>query len=416
MTEPVRRLVIIGAGLAGLRAAQAARSAGFDGELTVIGEEAEHPYTRPPLSKEMLAGERTPEECALPWAKVDAKWRLGLGAEALDRTFKHVLLADGERVPYDRAIIATGTRARPWPGAGADLPGVLTLRTIKDSLTLQEAMRRTDRLVIVGAGFIGCEVAATARTSGVEVTLVDIADHPMLPLGPQLGELCASIHREHGVDLRCDTGLEAIHGSGRLEAVELTDGSHIETDTLLVALGALPNTEWLSDSGLLNDAGIECDVTLTAVGDPDVLVAGDVAAHPHPIAGGVPIRIEHWTTASEHGQLAGANALLEPADRAPHTAAPYFWSDQYDVKIQAVGFAGLAERMEIIETTPDRDRFVAVGERDGRLVAAIAFNAARRLMFYRGAIEEAPAIDDLRAAVRADEKSLGEPDPVGGGR
>ena len=350
----IRRLVIVGASLAGLRAAQAARSAGFEGELILIGEESEHPYTRPPLSKDLLAGERTAEECALPWGKVDAEWRLGLGAESLDRESKTVLLADGEQIPYDRLIIATGTRARPWPGAGGDREGVHTLRTIADSLELRQAMTRSGRLVIVGAGFIGCEVAATARTAGVEVTLVDIAMQPMLPLGPELGAHCAAVHREHGVDLRCETGIAAIHGNGRLEAVELTDGARIDTDVLLVALGAMPNSEWLADSGLTLDPGVVCDVTLTALGDPDVLVAGDIASHPHPLAGGRAMRIEHWTTASEHGQLAGANVLLEPEERAVHTAAPYFWSDQYDIKIQAVGFAGAAERLTVLEAQPRR--------------------------------------------------------------
>jgi NADPH-dependent 2,4-dienoyl-CoA reductase/sulfur reductase-like enzyme len=377
----------------------------------LIGDEDGHPYTRPPLSKQLLAGEHSVEQCALPWSKLEAEWRLGVRAAGLHRASKTVLLADGDGVRYDRLVIATGARARPWPGPGGELDGVQTLRTIDDALALRVALGRSGNMVIAGAGFIGCEVAATARKLGLEVTVLDIAEHPMLPLGPELGSHCAEIHVERGVDVRCRTGIASVLGDRRVEAVELTDGTTIDTAVLLVALGALPNSEWLADSGLTLDPGVVCDATLTAVGDPDVLVAGDVASHPHPMARGR-VRIEHWTTASDHGLLAGVNALLDPDERKAYTAAPYFWSDQYDVKIQSVGFAAAAERMEIFEAAPDGERFVAVGADDGEVVAVIAFNAPRRLSWYRRQIESRPSIEALREMLSAEGETLGAPKPL----
>jgi 3-phenylpropionate/trans-cinnamate dioxygenase ferredoxin reductase component len=390
----VDRLVVVGASLAGLRAAQAARAAGFDGELVVVGDEPHLPYTRPPLSKELLAGVQTPDDCALKSQAVDADWRLGAPATGLDRAAKLVRLADGDAVPYDRLIVATGCRARSWPGAA--LPGMHTLRSVDDALRLKAAFAQRPTVAIIGAGFIGCEVAATARKQGLDVTVVDIAPHPMLPLGPELGELCAAIHRRHGVDLRLETGVAGVDG-GRLT---LTDGSRIGADVVVVALGAVPNTEWLGMPG-----GLACDATLTSLGDPDVLGAGDAISWPHPLAGGEPVRVEHWTTAAEHGQLAGRNALLAPQERTPHITPPYFWSDQYDVKIQAVGLPARADRLEILEQ--DGRRLVAAGAKDGRLIGVVAFNAAKRLGWYRRQLVNPPAFEELRATVAADPSALG---------
>ena len=392
----MRRLVVVGASLAGLRAAQGARAAGFDGDLVVVGDEPHRPYTRPPLSKELLAGVQTPDDCTFPSQAVDADWRLGAPATGLDRAAKLVHLADGDAVPYDRLIVATGCRARPWPGEPAD--GMHTLRSVDDALKLKAAFARRPKVAIIGAGFIGCEVAATARKQGLDVTMVDIAAHPMLPLGPQLGELCAAMHRRHGVDLRLQTGVASVDGG----MLSLTDGSRIDADVVVVALGAVPNTEWLRAPG-----GLACDATLTSLDDPDVLGAGDAISWPHPLAGGEPVRVEHWTTAAEQGQVAGRNALLEPGERAAHELPPYFWSDQYDVKIQAVGFPNRAERLEILESTPEGDRFVAAGARDGRLVGVVAFNAAKRLGWYRRQLPALPAFDEIAGAVAADEKALG---------
>ena len=224
------------------------------------------------------------------------------------------------------------------------------------------------------------------------MTLIDIAPTPMLPLGPELGEWCAALHRDHGVDLRLGTGVAALHGADRVEAVELTDGSRVAADLVVVGLGALPNTEWLAGSGLQCNPGLECDATLTAVGDPDVLGAGDIVSWPHPLADGDAIRIEHWTVAAEHGQLAGRNVVLPAHERKPYDQPPYFWSDQYDVKIQSLGLPGRADRLELLESTADGSRLVYGGEHDGRLVGVIAINAARRLGSYRMALADPPEL------------------------
>lgn len=405
----MKRLVVVGASLAGLRAAQAARKAGFDGELVMVGEERHLPYTRPPLSKELLAGEHTLERVQLPCDDVGAEWRVGVPATGLDRGRRRVGLADGDEVEYDRLILATGSRPRRWPGAGAELDGVHVLRDLDDALALRAAFDRRPRIAIVGAGFIGCEVAQTARKEGLAVTLIDIAPTPMLPLGPELGEWCAELHRGHGVDLRLGVGVARLVGAGRVEAVELADGERIPADVVVVGLGAAPNTEWLAGGGLTVDSGLACDASLTAVGDSDILGAGDIVRWPHPLADGEPIRIEHWTVAAEQGQLAGRNALLAPGERKPYVAPPYFWSDQYDVKIQSLGLPARAESVELLEATPDRSRLVYGGARDGRLVGIIAINAARRLGTYRMELEEPPAFDELRERVAVDGAALGVP-------
>ena len=405
----MRRLVIVGASLAGLRAAQAARKAGFDGELVMVGEERHLPYTRPPLSKELLAGEHTVDRVQLPCDELGIEWRLGVPAARLDRGRRQVVLADGGEVAYDRLIVATGSRPRRWPGPGAELDGVYVLRDLDDALALRNAFDDHPHVAIVGAGFIGCEVAQTARKEGLEVTLIDIAATPMLPLGPELGAWCAELHRDHGVDLRLGTGVAGLIGDGHVEAVELADGERVSADIVVVGLGAVPNTEWLADSGLHVDPGLQCDATLTAVGDPDILGAGDIVEWPHPLADDEAIRIEHWTVAAEQGQLAGRNALLEPAERKAYLAPPYFWSDQYEVKIQSLGLPGRAEAVELLESTPDRSRLVYGAERDGHLVGVIAINAARRLGSYRMALEDPPVFEELRARVAADPSALGAP-------
>ena len=408
----MRRLVVVGASLAGLRAAQAARKAGFDGELVMVGEERHLPYTRPPLSKELLAGEHTVDRVQLPCDDLGVEWRLGVPAVGLDRGRRRVILKDGDEVEYERLILATGSRPRRWPGPGAELEGVHTLRGVDDALALRAAFDNRPRVAIVGAGFIGCEVAQTARKEGLDVTLIDIAATPMLPLGPELGRWCAELHRDRGVDLRLGTGVAGLIGDGRVEAVELMDGELVEADLVIVGLGAMPNVEWLTGSGLAVASGLQCEASLTTTEDPDILGAGDIVAWPHPLADGAAIRIEHWTVAAEQGQLAGRNALIPADERKTYQTPPYFWSDQYDKKIQSIGFPGRAERLELIESTPDRTRLVYAGERDGRVVGVIAINAARRLGAYRMALENPPAFEELRAKVAGDPARMGAPSAV----
>jgi NADPH-dependent 2,4-dienoyl-CoA reductase/sulfur reductase-like enzyme len=278
------------------------------------------------------------------------------------------------------------------------------LRTLDDALALRTALTSgSPRLAIIGAGFIGCEVAATARKLGVDVTVLEAFHHPMPALGEMVGDRCAALHRAHGVDLRLGTAVEGFDGNGGVEAVRLADGTRVEADVVLVALGAIPSTDWLVESGLELQPGVVCDATLAARDAEDVFAAGDAAAWPHPMADGGTIRIEHWTNAAEQGAAAGRNML---GAGQPYAAVPYFWTDQYDVKIQSVGLPVRAERVEMLETTAEGDRWVAAGVRDGRMVAAIGWNAMRRLAFYRGRLADMPAIDDVRAAVAGDEKAL----------
>jgi 3-phenylpropionate/trans-cinnamate dioxygenase ferredoxin reductase component len=402
-------LVIVGASLAGMRAAQAARNADYEGELTLIGEEQHMPYTRPPLSKDLLAGIDDVGSCHFPADGLEVTWRLGERATALDSGARRVMLDGGEAVEYDQVVLATGCRARPWPGPGGELEGVYTLRHLDDALALQRALAGRPKLAIVGAGFIGCEVAASARKLGIDVTLVDIAPLPMPGLGEVIGERCVQMHREHGVDLRLGTGITALHGNatGHVEAIELGDGTRIDAQVVVVALGAIPNTEWLEGSRLTLEPGVLCDPTLQAVGAEDVFAAGDIAAWPHPLSPDVPIRIEHWTNAAEQGTLAGRNAVVDPAERREHTSVPMFWSDQYDVKIQAVGLPRLASKIHMAEAAPEGDRFVAIGEREGTVVAAYGWAAARRLPFYRKQVAEGARAGDVLAAAAADPKAFG---------
>jgi 3-phenylpropionate/trans-cinnamate dioxygenase ferredoxin reductase subunit len=402
-----RPIVVVGASLAGGRAAQAIRQAGHEGPVVVVGAEAHLPYTRPPLSKELLAGDHEPEQTALPSAGADVEWRLGTVATGLDPERREVVLDGGERLAYAKLLIATGARARPWPGDPVALEGLHVLRDLDDALALRTALEAGPRLAVVGAGFVGSEVAATARKRGLDVTLIDIASQPMTALGPEVGARVADLHRAHGVRLRLGAGVDGFEGNGRLEAVRLADGSRVEADAAVVALGAVPNTDWLAESGLELEPGVVCDATLAARGAEDVFCAGDAAAWPHPMADGALIRIEHWTNAAEQGAAAARNLLAEPGERTPYEAVPYFWSDQYDVKIQAVGLAGRAQRMHLLEATPEGDKCVLGGERDGRLVAVVGFNAARRLAFYRSRLAAMPPLDEVRDAIAADEKALG---------
>jgi len=410
----VRRppIVIAGAGLAALRAAKAIRAAGEEGEVVVLGAEERHPYTRPPLSKGVLEGTEAPESTDLGGASVDVTWRLGVRATRLDRATRQLVLAGGERLPYRRLLVATGCRPRPWTGPGADLDGVITLRTVDDSLALRERLLAGARLVTIGAGFIGCEVAATARALGVDVTMVDIAPQPLPALGPELGTWAAEHHRRHGVRMRLGVGVAGIEGTGQVAGVRLEDGTRVEADVAVVALGAVPDTDWLEGSGLALGPGVLCDATLTSLTDPDVLAAGDACTWPHPLTGGAPLRVEHWTNAVEQGRLAGQNLLRDPAERESHRTVPYVWSDQYGVRIQAAGLPAGAESARVLETGPDGRRLVLGCESAGRMRAAVAIAAPRRLVWYRQQIERGARMEDVAAAVQSDAGALGPPKEV----
>lgn len=378
----MRRIVIVGAGLAGLRAAQELRERGFDGELSIVGDELHLPYNRPPLSKQVLAGDMEPYECEFGRDDVDVSWILGRPAAGLDADRRVVRLADGAELPYDGLVVATGRRAREWP----DLPpmdGFHVLRGLDDAIRLREAVTSRPRVVIIGAGFIGCEVAATLRKRGLEeVTLVDVASHPMPVLGPVIGERAARLHTDQGVGLYCGTKVERFEGGDRVEAVHLTNGTRLPADLVLVALGSVANAEWLRDSDLeLRDGNVLCDERCFAVGHEDVVAAGDVATWPHPRADG-PIRVEHWTNAAEMGRRAAAN-LLDPATAQPYVPVPTFWSDQYDAKIKAVGLFGRSERVSILEEDPETGALVVEGHGADALAGAVTINRNKSFIAYK---------------------------------
>jgi NADPH-dependent 2,4-dienoyl-CoA reductase/sulfur reductase-like enzyme len=392
----MRKIAVVGASLAGLRAAETLRRRGFEGELTLIGEELHRPYNRPPLSKELLAGKVEPESTGFPCDALDAEWVLGRRADALDLERRVVTLDGGDELSFDGLVIATGSRAREWPG----LPGIEGfhyLRDLEDSLALGRAVAASPRVCIVGAGFIGCEVAATLRMQGLDVTVVDVAPHPMLPLGPEIGGRCRRMHEEHGVRFVFETTVEGFEGSDRVEGVRLASGERIEADLVLLALGAVPNVDWLAGSGLQLDPGVVCDEFSLAVGVDGVAAAGDVAQWPHPAGGGM-TRIEHWSNAAEQGIAAATNLLAAPGERKPYTPIPTFWTDQYDVKIQSVGFVRQATALDVVEDEPEERRLVAEATRDGELVAAITFNRAARIPKYRKALMEAAAAASAPAA------------------
>lgn len=367
------------------------------------------PYTRPPLTKEFLrARDQVVDDHLLP-AEPDATWLLGDRATVLDPVARRVTLSDHGELGYERLIIATGCRSRPWPGPGAELSGVHTIRSADDALALRDALVPGVRVAIVGAGFIGSEVAASVRVCGYDVALFDIADTPMTALGPDLGRRCADLQRSHGAELHMGAAIVALRGhGGRFHAIETADGTLHEADLVVIALGAIPCTEWLAGSGITAAGQLRCDATLTVPSAPDVLAAGDVASWPYAPTGDH-VRVEHWTNAAEQGALTGRNALVEPGERGVYSGIPSFWSDQYDTKVQAIGLSHLATSHHVIEESADGDRLLSVALRDGVLVGVAGFNAARRLPHYRGRLGQPFEVEAQQRALADDPKALGVP-------
>lgn len=387
MSEDVRRVVVVGAGLAGWRAAQALDASDFAGEVVVVGDESHRPYDRPPLSKQLLAGTFSTDDCMLAGEAPSVTWRLGVPVAGLDRDASEVVLADGERLSYDRLVVATGRRARSWPGE-APSSGVHTLRSFEDVTRLEAALTPESRVVIIGAGFIGCEVAATLRSRDLPVTIVDVADQPMPVLGPEAGARAVRLHESHGVQFRLDSGVSLIEGDDHVTGVVLEDGETLPADVVLVAIGSVPNSEWLDGSGLKLDRGVVvCDETGTVLDEsgapvPDVLAAGDVAAWPHPHASGA-VCIEHWSNARDMGDTVATNALVEHADRAPIVSVPAFWSDQYDVKIKSAGYLRGADELVLVSEDPEKPSLLVEALREGEVLGAIGFNMNRAMIGYQ---------------------------------
>ncbi|MEU7812238.1 FAD-dependent oxidoreductase [Pseudonocardia sp. NPDC049154] len=381
-TGPVRDMVVVGASLAGLRAVEAARRAGFDGRLTLVGAEEHLPYDRPPLSKACLDAADAPsvtyrEQESL--AELEVELLLGEPATALDADRGALAVGDRE-VPFDAAVLCTGARARTLPGAD-HLAGVHTLRTLDDALAVRAALDGGARTVVIGAGFIGSEVASAARKRGLSATVVEAMPTPLVrAIGTAMGEALTDLHRAHGTEVRCGVAVDGLEeADGRVRGVRLADGTVLLADLVVVGIGAFPETDWLASAGLPLDNGIVCDETLwTGVGR--VYAAGDVARWHNPLFDAA-MRIEHWTSAAEQGASAARNAL-DPTAAKPYQTVPYFWSDWYDSRIQFVGIPG-SDEVEVVSGGPEEGSFVALYRTGDRLTGALTLNRQAEIMKYR---------------------------------
>jgi 3-phenylpropionate/trans-cinnamate dioxygenase ferredoxin reductase subunit len=390
----VRSVAIVGTSLAGLRAAETLRRDGYSDRIIAISAEPHLPYDRPPLSKELLRGEWEPDQILLRKQGVDdleLEWRLDARAVNLDVAAREVELHDGERVAFDGLVIATGSTPRRMPNQ-PNLAGVLTLRTLDDALALRELLGARPKVVVIGAGFIGAEVAATCRMRGLDVTMLEMLPQPMVRgLGPEIGAAIAGVHRDHGVDLRLGVAVDGIDGDGegQVVGVRLGDGSHVDADVVVVGVGVVPETSWLESSGLTLDNGVVCDASCCAA--PNIVVAGDVARWPNLLFGGTMMRLEHWTNATEQGVHAARRLLGDESAFAP---VPFVWSDQYDRKIQSVGLVSPDADVHIAHGTLEERQFVALFGKDSRIVGALGFNRPRNVMQYRRMIAEHGSWDD----------------------
>ncbi len=392
----MRTFVVIGANLAGGRAAEMLRSEGFDGRVVVIGGEPDRPYERPPLSKEVIRGESDPVflRDAQWYADNDIELRLGLRATRLDPSGS-VDLDDGTSLAFDACLLATGGRPRVLDVPGADLDGVHYLRTLRDAEGLAAALSARPRVVVIGAGFIGAEVAASARVLGCDVTVIEVLDVPLLRvLGEEIGGVYAQIHRDHGVDVRLGEGVDRFEGAGRVETVVGTSGTRYPADLVVVGVGIEPNVELASDAGLTCDNGVVVDEHCrTSAGN--IFAAGDVARRPDIYSGGL-IRPEHFKNAQNQGPAA-AKAMVGMDE--PFHEVPWFWSDQYDVNLQMLGYT-TPDKERVVRGSFDERNFVAFFLEGDHVVAAIALNrghdiaATRRLIERRIPIDRAKLSDD----------------------
>jgi len=377
----MNRVVIVGASAGGLATAETLRRAGHTDAITLIGDEPQLPYDRPPLSKQLLCGRWTPDRLDLRSATdIDAlglELRLGARATELDTARQVVTLADGGDVSYDALVVATGARARRLPGTEG-VGGVHTLRTLPDALALKERLRPGRHLVIVGGGFVGAEVAATARALGVQVTLLESGPVPLaLAIGEEAGRFMTRLHHEHGVTIHAGAAVtEILRTGGELTGVRLADGTVVLADDVLVAIGSAPNTEWLAGSGLTVHNGLVCDEYCTAA--PGVYGVGDVARWHNPLFG-TAMRVEHRTNAAEQG-MAVARTLLDPEARKPFAPVPYFWSDQYDTKLQAYGHLGDHDEALVLDADPASRKLLVAYRKADRLVGVLAAGKSPKLL------------------------------------
>jgi 3-phenylpropionate/trans-cinnamate dioxygenase ferredoxin reductase subunit len=396
------RVVIAGGGLAGLRTAERLRRGGYDGTLVLVGAEPHLPYDRPPLSKALLAGD---DEVAPPllraadrFDELDLDLRLGARATALDPVGRTLALSDGDTLAWDQVVVATGLTARTVP-AWSGVAGVHTLRTVEDCAAIRAAATRARHATVVGAGVLGSEIAASLRTRGLEVDLVDPLPQPLCRVvGEQVGGFVAGLHREKGVGLHLGTSVADLGvAEGRVCSVRLTDDTAWDTDLVVAAVGGAPDTDWLQDSGLELADGIPVDA-YGAASAPGVWAVGDVAAVTDPRGGGR-VRIEHWTAAGDLAATVARNVLatLRGEEPTPHTELPYMWSDQYDTKVQCLGLSRGTDQVVVLTGSLDEGAFLAAHVEDGRVRAVSGAGLPAALMRCRAAVAAAVPLDELRA-------------------
>ncbi len=397
-------IVVVGASLAGLQAAQGLRRGGFEGLLTIVGDEPDYPYDRPPLSKGFLDGKVPEEKLRLRGAAdpeaLGVEWKLGVAGVALDAATRTITLSDGSELRADGIVIATGSAPRRLPGF--DLPGVFELRTLADARALRGALEAgPKRVVVIGAGFIGAEVASTARGLGLDVSLIEAAETPLARvLDHAAGEAIADLHRGHGVDVRLGATVASIQADdrGAVCSVTMGDGDVLETDLVVVGIGCIPNTGWLEGSGLTIDNGVVCDETCLAA--PGIVAAGDVARWPNGRFGGNLTRVEQWDNAIEQGTYVARRLLaLESGDEVePYEPTPWFWSDQYDRKLQLAGIP--TNNAEVVNGSIADQVFLQIySDDDANFVGALGWNRPRQAIQARMLLNNGASLDEARATL-----------------
>jgi 3-phenylpropionate/trans-cinnamate dioxygenase ferredoxin reductase subunit len=382
--------VLLGGGLASVTAAATLRTEGFEGRVIIVGDEPHVPYSRPPLSKDVLRAEKSPEQAWLRtpawYASKDVELRLGVRAAAVDARAHIVELADGTSLGYDKLLVATGGVPRTLDIPGADLPGVFYLRRLDDALALREHLTPGAPVVVIGAGFIGAEVAASLRTLGCEVTVLEVAEVPLgRVLGPEIGRVYADVHREHGVNLHTGVGVERITGHGRVQRVVATDGRVHEASVVVIGIGLTPELNLARRSGLASGNGIIVDEYCRTSAD-DVFAAGDIANHPNHFLGRR-VRVEHWQNAQHQGAAAARNMM---GRQKPFREVPWVWSEQYEHNLQVVGLPDPSQRMVIRGDAAARN-VSAFFLNDGRVTAALAVNRPTDVRVARHMIQHGTA-------------------------
>ena len=386
MTHTTRHVVVVGGSVAGTRVVAELRAAGFDEQITLIDPEAAAPYDRPPLSKQVLTGAWAPEKASLgdPMAGWGAN-TVEEQAVELDTDAHTVTVESGAQIRYDKLVIATGASPRTIGADGLD--GVHVLRTMSDCLAIKGSLERGGPLVVVGGGFIGAEVASSARALGIDVTLVEALPVPMArALGDELGALLQGLHEENCTEVLCDVAVESFEGDIRVSGVRLNNGATIPADTVVVGIGVTPTTSWLADSRLTLEDGVMCDRFCAATGVEDVLAIGDVSRW-FDVRVQRQVRVEHWTNATEQAYTVAHN-IVERDDRRVHQGLPYFWSDQYGTKIQLIGYCDPTAQVTILRSSGDKSRAAAVYHHGDELRAAVMINWPRALGMSRVALQD----------------------------